>query len=227
MAVRPGKPGWPPALGETMGSEPLDPALEMVRFFGRLMLLPAVAFTASLDALLQAVAQLQSSVEGVSADAGAASLRPSFPVAPAVPATPPVASIHPGPQMTAAEPESRRTKMRDRNLSDDMVKLVRFTILSIQRDEEHILQSGRGEKIVTDNMTEDSFSAWVISEYFQQPNHEQIADDDKKYLRVYFEVLDRWAKQDRKYEEKQLDSLAGIKDALQKIASREPQPAQP
>lgn len=107
--------------------------------------------------------------------------------------------------------------MRDSNLSDDMVKLVRFTIVSIQRDDEHILRNGLGEKIVTDNMDDESFASWVLSEYFQRAEHEPIDDDDKKYLRVYTEVLDRWPKQDRKFEKRQLGSLEGIEEALQTL----------
>ena len=107
--------------------------------------------------------------------------------------------------------------MRDSNLSDDMVKLVRFTIVSITRDDEHILRYGLGEKIVTDNMDDESFASWVLSEYFQRAEHEPIDDDDKKYLRVFTEVLARWAKQDRKFEKRQLGSLEGIEEALQTL----------
>jgi hypothetical protein len=154
-----------------------------------------------------------------------------------------------------AETRSKEDRpMRDTNLADDMVKLVRYSILSIQRDDEHVLgeisaNSGgrsaksneerekaamaiatgakaqgtmpvaRGEIVVTENMTDEAFSAWMISNYFEQANHEEVAVDDRKYLRVCYEVVGRWPAQDRRYEEYQLKFLGGIEEALSKIAA--------
>ena len=202
----------------------MDAGMEMLRVFGQMMLLPAAAFASSLELLLQTVRQFQA-VAGQGID-----VRPgSFPRGPAaqdpqpaarpqeLPIPLPVSPPNPGVQRPAAENLSRRRSMRDNNLSDDMVKLIRFTIVSIKRDDEHILRNGLGEKIVTDNMDDESFASWVLSEYFQRAEHEPIDDDDKKYLRVYTEVLDRWAKQDRKFEKRQLGSLEGIEEALQTL----------
>ena len=109
----------------------------------------------------------------------------------------------------------------DTNLSDDMVKLVRYTIVSIERDHERIIH--HGEEIVTDNLTDDAFASWMIASYLQSreyaqrrsedPRHE-IEHEHKKYLRVCYEVLCRWPKQDRKYEKRQLEVLEGIRDAI-------------
>lgn len=97
----------------------------------------------------------------------------------------------------------------DRNLSDDMVKLVRYNIVSIKRDAEKIMH--RDEVIFDENMTDDGFATWVISKYGDARG---LSSDDRKYLRVSYEVLDRWAKQDRKYEKRQLEVLEGIRDAI-------------
>jgi len=99
--------------------------------------------------------------------------------------------------------------MPDTNLADDMVKLVRFTIVSIKRDEEKILK--RDEEIFDDNMTDDAFATWVISKYGESRG---MSSDDRKYLRVSYEVLGRWPKQDRKYEKRQLEVLEGIRQEL-------------
>jgi hypothetical protein len=207
----------------------MDAGMEILWVFGQMMLLPAAAFACSLELLLQTVRQFQA-VTGQGIDIrqgsfqrpGSALLYPqpaarpqeppiSHPIP--VPASPP----NPGEQRPAAENLSRRRSMRDSNFSDDMVKLIRFTIVSIKRDDEHILANGLGEKIVTDNMDDEAFASWVLSEYFQRAGHEPIDDDDKKYLRVYSEVLRRWPQQDRKYEKRQLGSLEGIEEALQTI----------
>jgi hypothetical protein len=105
----------------------------------------------------------------------------------------------------------------DRNLNDDMVKLVRYSIVNIARDQERILH--KGEQLVTDNMTDDSFASWMIASYLQSPEAArhpgEVSHEQKKYLRVFFEVLSRWAKQDRKYEERQLRVLSEIRDAIE------------
>jgi hypothetical protein len=46
---------------------------------------------------------------------------------------------------------------------------------------------------------------WVI---------QSLPEDDKKYLRVYFEVLDRYDREHFKYEERQIEVLEDIRDAL-------------
>lgn len=103
----------------------------------------------------------------------------------------------------------------DVNLSDDMVKLVRYNIVSIARDAEKILK--RGEEIFSDNMTDEAFATWVISQYADSIG---MSPEKRKYLRVSHEVLGRWPKQDRKYEKRQLEVLEGIKDAIEKKHGR-------
>jgi hypothetical protein len=112
--------------------------------------------------------------------------------------------------------------MHDTNLSDDMVKLVRYTIVSIKRNAERVIH--HDQAIFDDNMTGDAFASWMIAAYLQSeryqrlrardPEVETLAHGDKKYLRVAWEVLSRWPKQDLKFEENQLTYLRGIKEAL-------------
>jgi hypothetical protein len=64
------------------------------------------------------------------------------------------------------------------------VKLVHYAIVSIDRDRERILRNGEGYEIVTDDMSVDGFSSWIIARYFQRPDHEELSQDEKRYLRV-------------------------------------------
>ncbi len=107
--------------------------------------------------------------------------------------------------------------MADKNLDDDMVKLVEYAIVTIDRGKERILYARDGGtpkdgrlalKLVTESMTPESFSTWVVSEA-NVSNGESA-----EYLRVYYNVLDRWPKQDLKYEEKQLRILRGIETCI-------------
>jgi hypothetical protein len=42
-----------------------------------------------------------------------------------------------------------------------------------------------------------------------------LPDEDKKYLRIYFEVMDRYPREKFKYEEEQISVLEGIRDELE------------
>lgn len=167
-----------------------------------------------------------------------------------------------------------KANMRDANLNDDMLKLVRFKILFVKREYE--MAFPEEEDLVPDNMTGADFSAWKVAEFIQRlglrppqvrfpkrwlakpnyfkyglPRHWEEADrrpkppdegppkgkpegpkhyepspkdepywligfpeDDKKYLRVYFEVLERYPREKLRYEERQLEILEKIADKL-------------
>jgi hypothetical protein len=139
-------------------------------------------------------------------------------------------------------PQEEGGLMADRNLNDDMLKLVRYKVLFIKRDLEHAFPEF--EELVHDNMDEASFSSWTIARFIQnftnadipekwrakrypkpsgegQPGDQvDLPEEDKKYLRVYFEVLDRYPRERFKYEERQIEVLEDIRDRM-------PGPARP
>jgi len=106
----------------------------------------------------------------------------------------------------------------DKDLHDDMLKLVRYKILFVKREYEHAFPEK--EDLVSDNMDGNAFTAWKVAEFIQElqskdrektrvpkkwadkhyPGGDYSADSyltglpegDKKYLRVYYEVLDRY-----------------------------------
>jgi hypothetical protein len=124
----------------------------------------------------------------------------------------------------------------DKNLSDDMLKLVRYKVLFVRREFE--VAFSEREDLIADNLSENSFVAWKIAEFIQEleagktpipskwrakqyPAGFTLADfltgiphDDKKYLRVHYEVLERYPRQKFKYEEQQITVLEQIRDAL-------------
>ncbi len=140
--------------------------------------------------------------------------------------------------------------MPDTNLSDDMLKLIRYKILFVKRDYEHAFPEV--EELVHDNMDSTSYTAWKIAEFIQrlsagdtkvpgkwsngypsdtdaQGNYlyrkngilTGFPEDDKKYLRVYYEVLDRYVRESFKYEEDQIDVLKEIREAIRDINNAE------
>jgi hypothetical protein len=137
----------------------------------------------------------------------------------------------------------------DKDLRDDMLKLVRYKILFVKREYEHAFPEK--EDLVSDNMDGAAFTAWKVAEFIQSlqghgdpvkvpakwdekgyPEHPfsnggnltGLPDWDKKYLRVYYEVLERYPREKFKYEEQQIKVLEQIRD---RMSSAPPSPAPP
>lgn len=129
--------------------------------------------------------------------------------------------------------------MADRDLHDDMLKLVRYKILFVKRDYEVVFKEV--EELVPDNTDGTSYTAWKIAEFIQglrkepipkkwldkpkpYPPRDGIAsppvddptminslpEEDKKYLRVYYEVMERYTRERFRYEERQIEILEEI-----------------
>ena len=123
-----------------------------------------------------------------------------------------------------------------KDLHDDMLKLVRYKVLFVRRDYE--VAFPEEEDLISDNLTGDSFVAWKIAEFVQNlekgetpvparwrtksyPSGHSEGDfltglphEDKKYLRVYYEVLERYPREKFKYEEQQIRVLEEIRAEL-------------
>ena len=125
----------------------------------------------------------------------------------------------------------------DKDLRDDMLKLVRYKVLFVKREYEHAFDEQ--EDLVSENMDGSAFTAWKVAEFIQglaknktpvpakwgktyPEGHRTgdvltgLPDDDKKYLRVYFEVIDRYQREKFKFEEEQISVLEEIRDAIPK-----------
>lgn len=112
------------------------------------------------------------------------------------------------------------------NLQDDTVKLIAYTIVSLKRDRERIMEGGKDSIVITDNMTGEAFSSWILAKYMQQivpdpadskrkvPRSKLIDPDELKYLRVYYVVSHRWPREPLKFEEREIDVMKGIRDRL-------------
>lgn len=104
------------------------------------------------------------------------------------------------------------------SLEDEMVKLVGYTIVSLKRDAERVMPGGEGTIIVTDSMTEDAFVAWVVARYCQSAEYKKMPEEERRghreYLAVHYNVARRWARKPLKFEERQVEVLGEIRDAL-------------
>jgi hypothetical protein len=143
-------------------------------------------------------------------------------------------------QTTQGE-EKAMAEMDSRN--EDYLKLYRYKILFVKRDLEHAFPEK--EELVADEMDAAAFTAWKVAEFIQQLQHgptptkvpdkwgkeyppnepryrvgndlKGLPDEDKKFLRVYFQVLERYRREPFRYEEQQIEILKGIREGIDKI----------
>jgi len=165
---------------------------------------------------------------------------------PVEPIQTPPSSGGPAARVSAAaivqEEEQQEVSMTDTNLSDDMVKLVEYEIVSIKRDEERFVHQAK--QLVTENMTGESFSAWMIAKYLESPEYKEAVARDKSFeispedrqffLRVNYDVQARWAREEPEYDritsqassrqaaaaERQAKILEGVQKKFDKLADK-------
>jgi len=106
------------------------------------------------------------------------------------------------------------------SLDDDTVKLVAYTIVSIKRDAERVMPKSGDTVVITQRMSEQAFISFVIARYVESdayknlPPEQQLAPRDRKYLRVNYAVTRRWPRLPRDFEERQIEALEAIRNAL-------------
>lgn len=72
------------------------------------------------------------------------------------------------------------------NLNDETVKLVAYTIVTLHRGDERILEGGQGSVIVTGRMTQEAFISYIIGRYLQQ----SVQNDREDILREIVSAVD-------------------------------------
>ncbi len=216
----------------------------MIQFFGQMLKLPFDAFVLSMEMFVKTIQGIQKiAYQGI--DAMVSEIvqpvgdRPSS-------ESDPTSDVPDGTIADSAEtmyqttPEEE-TKMADKDLRDDMLKLVRYKILFVKRDYEHAFPEE--EELVSDNTDAAAYTAWKIAHFIQRLKDDKdikvpkgwedyaeiqkyieakgndriltgFPEDDKKYLRVFYEVLDRYPRERFKYEEEQIDILRDISKTL-------------
>jgi len=131
--------------------------------------------------------------------------------------------------------------LKDKDLEGDDVKLVRYAIVSLRPCHERLLPEGSGEVLVALSMTGETFATWIVACYLQaedRPEEEQdaaarrrrkeIPYDEKRYLRVTYEVLTRWPSEPLDCcETRELRALQGIRDAIRELPPLRPATSPP
>jgi hypothetical protein len=141
-------------------------------------------------------------------------------------------------------PQQEEKTMPDQDLHDDMLKLVRYKILFVKRDYEEVLLPDKEELVSenTDPSGYTAWKVaefiqnlgktpipekWLEKKYPRDvskdtptsppkngPTIDRLDEEDKKYLRVYYEVLARYPRERFRYEERQIEVLEQIRDKM-------------
>ena len=196
----------------------------MVWLFGQVLMMPLRTFVFGMERMLETVRGIQDIAgRGIEAIAGG-----PVTAQPVSQMTVPQSSdfnqgAAGGRVETASEEKGQEEKRQmDKDLKDDMLKLVRYKILFVKRGYEHAFPEQ--EDLIPDNIDGSAFTAWKIAEFIQTLGNAEHSDAhrisvpgswkglsrrpyvfghwltgfpeaDKKYLRVYYEVLERYERE--------------------------------
>jgi hypothetical protein len=204
-----------------------------MRLFGEMMMLPLAVFVQGMELFIKTIQGMQRVADdgmdvmagGTTEAAGPAPVRQSDDVS-----------------NTTGSETGGVNKDDDTDLSDDKkLKLVRYKILFIKRDYEAAFPER--EELVSDSMDATGYTAWKVAEFIQTLGDREtrvpgkwngypenrdapalpyrdgnillgLPEDDKKYLRVYFEVLERYDREEAKYDQQKIDVLKQIRDRI-------------
>jgi hypothetical protein len=207
---------------------------------GRMMLMPFAAMVYTMEMFARTMRGLhiiaEEGIDVVTGEPSAAQPQNFMPREDAGTAAPAGGTQNPSSETTQKE----NKQMNDRDLSGDMLKLVRYKILFVKRDAEYVAHDH--EELVHDSFSEDGYAAWKVAEYVTNHSVTRAGGEkyflvegkehpvkDEKYLRVYFEVLERYPRQKLEYEERTLkaqergaDALESLKRSVEKLAAKEP-----
>jgi hypothetical protein len=141
------------------------------------------------------------------------------------------------------EPRAERTEEQpDTDLSDDMLKLVRYKVLFVKRGYE--VAFPEKEEFVSDNVSDTTFIGWKLAEFTQHLDEIEVPrtwrekeypkpvggngpdgmihslpEEDKKYLRVFYEVMARYTRNKLNHRKRELDVLEGIRNAIRDLGA--------
>jgi hypothetical protein len=215
----------------------------MIQFFGQMLKLPLEAFVFSMEMLVKTIQGMQKiAYQGIDAmvseivqpldDLSDGESDPTSDV--------PDGTIGDSAETAQQTTQQEEREMAEKDLRDDMLKLVRYKVLFVKRDYEWAFPEK--EELVSENTDAAGYTAWKIAEFIQDLPKTQIPEkwrskkyppaelesppsrdpgmihalpeDDKKYLRVYYEVLERYPRERFKYEERQIEVLEQIRDKM-------------
>ena len=91
----------------------------------------------------------------------------------------------------------------------DKVWLVEYSIVNVGRGGDYNVPCR--QRLIRDCMSCEEFKNWVIADYVRE--HPNV---NGKNLRVYVKVLDSWCKEEWDYEERQIEVLEEIRNAIRR-----------
>jgi hypothetical protein len=207
-----------------------------VRLFGQMVMLPFTVFVQGMELFIKTIQEMQKATdEGMNVMAGQATqTADSAPSGQRDLASSTTSSLTDGITRDGAATTLKEEREMDQDLSgEDTLKLVRYKILFVKRDYEWAFDEK--EDLVSYSTTAPDWAALKISEFTENlkttrvpekwkkknypknasgENIMEIPSEDRKYIRIYFEVLQRWDREEAEYDKQQVEVLREIREEI-------------
>ncbi len=207
----------------------------LMRLFGQMVMLPFTVFVQGMELFIKTIQGMQRAADdGMDAMVGETTRALESPGSQRDLASNTTRFLTDGTARDGAETKRQEERMMDQDLSgEDTLKLVRYKILFVKRDFE--VAFDEKEDLVSYDTTGTDWAALQISHFMgglkatDRPDKwrekhyppgvdgqkiEYIPEEDQKYVRIYFEVLQRWERESAEYDKQQVQVLREIRDRI-------------
>jgi hypothetical protein len=106
----------------------------------------------------------------------------------------------------------------DQSLEGDDLKLVKYRILQVRRDREHVVHFD--EDLVNYSTTTADYAARVLREYVERHPETLKHPEDEKFLRTFVRVIARYPRGAKEYDKDQVEVLREIRDEIRETGAR-------
>jgi hypothetical protein len=212
-----------------------------LRLFGQMVMLPFTVFVQGMELFIKTIQGMQRAAdEGMNVMVGETAETPKALGGQGHLAGNTTSSVTDGTTKDGAAIILKEERKMDQDLSgEDTLKLVRYKIMFVKRDYE--VAFDEKEDLVSYSTTAPDWAALQISHFmgdlrrikrpekWRDKNYppgvtgefiDRIPDGDQKYVRIYFEILQRWEREEAEYEKQQVEVLREIRDRIGHVSAK-------
>jgi hypothetical protein len=121
----------------------------------------------------------------------------------------------------------KEQRMRDQDLGGDDLKVIRYRIIYTKRDHEAFLEDG--DTLIDYRTTAADYGGLLICSFMEKVAKGQIqlpakvgkiSEEDRRYVRITLEVVDRFPRESGDYDRRKVQELASIHRAITEVSSK-------
>jgi hypothetical protein len=122
----------------------------------------------------------------------------------------------------------KEQRMRDQDLGGDDLKVIRYRIIYTKRDHEAFLEDG--DTLIDYRTTAADYGGLLICSFMEKVAKGEIklpakvgktiSQEDRRYVRITLEVVDRFPRESGEYDRRKVQELASIHRAITEVSSK-------